>query len=52
MATLPRGCDGSKPYLLKLIGCIWRPLGRWHLFRIGTGQKGSRPGYSGTAGLL
>src|SRR3989442_1016003 len=52
MAPLPRGCDGSKSYLLKLTGCICRPPGRWHLFRSGTGQNGSRPGYSETAGLL
>src|SRR3989442_1016007 len=52
MAPLPRGCDGSKSYLLKLTGCICRSPGRWHLFRIGTGQNGSRPGYSETAGLL
>src|SRR2546422_7939027 len=52
MAPPPRGWDGSKSYLLKLIGCICRPPGRWHLFRSGTGQNGSRPGYSETAGLL
>src|SRR2546422_7791975 len=52
MAPPPRGWDGSKSYLLKLIGCICRPPGFWHLFRSGTGQNGSRPGYSETAGLL
>src|SRR3989441_902736 len=52
MAPLPRGCDGSNLYLLKLIGGICRSPGFWHLFRSGTGQNGSRPGYSETAGLL
>src|SRR3989475_8573010 len=52
MAPPPRGCDGSNLYLLNLIGCICRSPGRWHLFRSGTGQNGSRPGYSETAGLL
>src|SRR3989454_1369336 len=52
MAPLPRGCAGSNSSCLNLTGRMCRPPGFWHLFRSGTGQNGSRPGYSETAGLL
>src|SRR2546422_6347343 len=42
MATLPRGCDGSKSYLPKLIGCICRPP--WPLASLshGHGSEGKQ----------